>query len=99
MVKSKQLTEVYKVKASSLYTEVVEVTSKYLGTSADRFVSKQVVGHLNKAPERLLKSDLKELIKWIKPTMALLTDDIDMVDKYIDKLRQLIVPGTISKED
>lgn len=77
------------MKASSLYTEVVEVTSKYLGASADRFISKQIVGHLNKAPERLLKSDLRELIKWIKPTMALLTDDMDMVDKYVAKLFKL----------
>ncbi len=78
------------MKASSLYTEVVEVTSKYLGSSADRFISKQIVGHLDKAPQRLVGSDLKELIKWIKPTMALLTDDMEMVDKYIVKLNKLI---------
>jgi len=77
------------MKASSLYTEVVEVTAKYLGASADRFVSRQIVGHLNIAPERLAKSDLKELIKWIKPTMALLTEDMAMVDKYVDKLSSL----------
>ena len=93
MVRSKQLTEVYIMKASSLYTEVVEVTAKYLGTSADRFVSRQIVGHLNIAPERLAKSDLKELIKWIKPTMAIITEDIDLVDKYIDKLNRLSKPG------
>jgi len=89
MVRTKDLTDVYKMKAGSLYTEVVDVTAKYLGTSADRFVSRQIVSHLNKAPERLAKSDLKELIKWIKPTMAILTDDMAMVDKYIDKLHSL----------
>ena len=76
--------------SQSLYKEVVEATSTYLGPAADRFISQQIVGHLDKAPEKLMKSDLKVLIKWIKPAMALLNEDSELVDRYIEKLRTLI---------
>lgn len=77
------------MRSSSLYNEVVETTAVYLGSAADRFISRQIVGHLNKAPEKLMKADLNELIKWIKPAMALLTDDSEMLDRYIDNLSNL----------
>jgi hypothetical protein len=72
--------------SNSLYKDVVEATSIYLGPAADRFITRQIVGHLDKAPEKLKKSDLSQLIKWIKPAMALLTDDTEVVDNYIDSL-------------
>lgn len=71
---------------NSVYKDVVEATAVYLGPAADRFITRQVVGHLDKAPEKLQKKDLRDLIKWIKPAMALLTEDTRMVDKYIDSL-------------
>jgi hypothetical protein len=75
--------------SSSLYREVVDATAVYLGPAADRFISRQIVGHLDKAPEKLKKGDLKELIKWIKPAIALLTEDTRVVDSYIDSLSTL----------
>ena len=77
-------------RANSLYKDVVEATAVYLGPAADRFITRQIVGHLDKAPEKLKKNDLRDLIKWIKPAMALLTEDTRMVDKYIDSLTGII---------
>jgi hypothetical protein len=73
----------------SLYKEVVDATADYLGPSADRFVSRQIVGHLGKSPEKLKNRDLNILIKWIKPAIALLTDDTEAVDNYISSLKSL----------
>lgn len=73
----------------SLYREVVVITSAYIGPAADRFVSGYIVGHLNKSPEKLEDGDLDILIKWIKPAMAILTDD-QSVDTYIDSLKKLV---------
>lgn len=77
------------MKANSLYKQVVEKTAVYLGSSADRFITRQIVGHLDKAPEKLKPSDLEEILKWIKPAIALLTDSPELVDEYIDSLKQL----------
>ncbi len=74
---------------NSLYRQVVDKTAVYLGPSADRFISRQIVGHLDKAPEKLKPKDLNQIINWIKPAIALLTDSPDLVDKYIDSLKEL----------
>jgi len=73
----------------SLYREVVVITAAYIGPAADRFVSGYIVGHLNKSPEKSEDSDLDILIKWIKPAMAIITDDNHSVDTYIDSLKNL----------
>ncbi|MHB1865334.1 MAG: hypothetical protein ACYCPS_04230 [Candidatus Saccharimonadales bacterium] len=77
------------MKSNTLYGEVVEKTAVYLGASADRFISRQIVGHLDKSPEKLMAADLKQLIKWIKPAIALLTDNPEAVDEYIKSLHEL----------
>lgn len=78
--------------SNSLYKHVVETTAVYIGPSADRFITRNIVCHLGKAPEKLKNADLDKLIKWIKPAMALLTDDTQSVDKYIDSLEKLTRP-------
>ena len=77
------------MRTNSLYKDVVERTAVYLGPAADRFITRQIVGHLDKAPEKLMPADLDEIIKWIKPAISLLTDSPESVDKYIDALKQL----------
>lgn len=76
-------------KTATLYSEVVDITYDYLGPAADRFVTRQIRGHLGKAPEQLRKRDLRDLISWIKIAMSLLTDDDELVKKYIFDLRRL----------
>lgn len=72
-----------------LYRKLVEITAAYLGPSADRFISRQIVSHLNKSPEKLIPSDLEKLIVWLKPAMAIITEDEHIVDSYITKLNSL----------
>lgn len=74
---------------TTLYSEVVDITTDYLGPAADRYIKRQIEGHLNKQPDQLKKGDLRTLIEWIKISMSLLTDDHELVDKYIEDLRRL----------
>jgi hypothetical protein len=73
----------------NLYQKVVQVTYIYLGPAADRFVTRQVVNHLHKRPEQLSKSDMPELIDWIKLAMGFLTQDQKIIEDYISRLRNL----------
>lgn len=75
--------------ATTLYSEVVDITYDYLGPAADRFVTRQIRSHLGKAPEELRKRDLRDLISWIKVAMSLLTDDDQLIGKYISDLKRL----------
>lgn len=75
--------------AATLYSEVVDITYDYLGPAADRFVTRQIRSHLGKAPEELKKRDLRDLVSWIKIAMSLLTDDDQLINKYISDLKRL----------
>jgi hypothetical protein len=72
------------------YTNVVEVTHKYLGPAADRFVARQVRNHLGKEPEELKKQELAGLIEWFTLAMAILSDDKQLVQRYAADLRKLV---------
>jgi len=48
----------------SLYDDVVKIAKLYLGPAAERFVTRQVSSHLNKAVTELTAGDLEELAKW-----------------------------------
>jgi hypothetical protein len=74
---------------SNLYQEVVNVTYEYLGPAADRFVSRQVSHHLNKNPNQLKEKDLADLVDWFRLAMALLCDDVRLVDNYVTALIRL----------
>jgi hypothetical protein len=73
----------------TLYEEVVSVTYEYLGPAANRFVDRQVRSHLDKNPEQLRKQDLANLIVWFKLSMATLSEDTKMVNKYVAGLKKL----------
>jgi hypothetical protein len=73
----------------SLYLQVVDITSEYLGPAAERFISRQISNHLQIKPTQLTKSNLAKLIDWIQAAMTVLTDDDQLVDEYITRLEQL----------
>jgi hypothetical protein len=77
-------------KPNSLYLKVVQITDHYFGPTADRFIRRQIENHLNKNPEELVKSDLKELTDWIEMSMTVLTDDNRVIGEYLSKLHSLI---------
>lgn len=73
----------------SLYDDVVTITYDYLGPAADRFVVRQIRNHLRKAPDQLERKDLKKLIDWIQLAMRLITEDREVVDRYVTDLQTL----------
>lgn len=74
---------------TTLYQQVVEVTADVLGPAAERFVARQIENHLNKPPEKLTRSDLEELVDWIKLAISMLTDDQTLVDAYGKRILEL----------
>lgn len=75
--------------AHSLYDDVVTITYDYLGPAADRFVIRQIRNHLQKDPGKLERQDLKRLIDWIQLAMRLITEDREVVDRYVADLQTL----------
>jgi len=74
---------------TSLYDDVVTITYDYLGPAADRFVVRQIRNHLQKDPEQLRQKDLRKLIDWIQLAMRLISDDAQIVDRYVADLETL----------
>lgn len=84
-----------------LFDQVVAVTHEYLGPAADRFIARQVVNHLQKTPESLQSQDMPALIDWLKLSMAFLTEDTMLIERYVDELKSLTVskkPSTTRAE-
>lgn len=48
----------------SLYDDVVKIAKLYLGPAAERFVNRQISGHLNKTAAELSAADLEDLARW-----------------------------------
>ena len=81
----------------TLYDKVVRITHIYLGPAADRFIARQVQNHLHKQPADLSKDDLAKLIDWIRIAVSLLTEDVDIIEEYIDQLQKLTIPKASAK--
>lgn len=74
---------------NSLYKKLVNVTSDYLGPAAERFIDRQIHNHLHKNPDDLTKSDLIKLEDWIRGAVSLLTDNREVVERYMHQLNSL----------
>jgi hypothetical protein len=75
----------------SLYDDVVMITYDYLGPAADRFVVRQIRNHLRKDPGELERKDLRQLIDWIQLAMRLISNDSQVIDRYMEDLETLAV--------
>ncbi len=47
-----------------LFNDVIELARPYLGPAAEKFVSRQVSGHLDVSSDQLTGRHLEELSKW-----------------------------------
>jgi hypothetical protein len=74
---------------TELYDQVAIITQEYLGPATDRFLIRQITNHLGKSPQELTAADIPVLVEWTKATLALLTEDREMVEEYADKLSRL----------
>lgn len=74
---------------TSLYEQVVDITTSYLGPATERFITRQIKTHLHKEPEELTEEDLEKLVDWLKIAIALLTEDEDIVRDFTNSLMAL----------
>lgn len=75
--------------STSLYQQAVTITKDYLGPAAERFISRQITFHLQKAPEQLTKKDIPQLVEWVKVSIMILTEDKKMVDDFAERMLKL----------
>ncbi|MEX0748565.1 MAG: hypothetical protein WD467_00360 [Candidatus Saccharimonadales bacterium] len=74
----------------SIYQKALRVTSDYLGPAADRFLRRQISFHLEKEPEHLTPADVPLLAEWVKVSIAILTEDKQMVDEFGKRFKALV---------
>jgi len=75
--------------SASIYDELIQITRVYLGPASERFIARQVENHLHKPPSKLSAEDLLSLIDWIRVVVGLLTEDTEITEEYIARLRDL----------
>jgi hypothetical protein len=86
------------VRQVSLYGQLVEITEDYLGPAAQNFIDRQISNHLDKDPSKITKNDLKKLNEWLRISVALLSDDDEIIDGFSAKLKLLYINGSKSTE-
>lgn len=74
---------------TSTYKHVIQITADYLGPASHRFIDRQIKNHLHKEPEELQPEDIPTLVDWAKVAIALLTDDTEIVEEYIERMSNL----------
>lgn len=72
--------------SGDLYNRLVQITEAYLGPAASRFVSRQAERHLHKDPHLIEPQDLSKLGDEIKVSLALLTQDRELVDDFTQRI-------------
>ena len=66
----------------TVYDQVIEVVSEYLGPASERFVTRLAKVHCDKKPKDLTVEDIPKLHEWSKLTVALVTEDSLLVDDF-----------------
>lgn len=75
--------------SKSLYTELVDVTTDYLGPAADRFMARHIETHLHITPSEITSDKIPELTNWLGLSMALLISDAKIVSDFNMKIKDL----------
>lgn len=75
---------------SSIYEQAVAITRDYLGPAAERFIARQITFHLGKGPDDLALEDLPRLAEWVKVSIAVLTEDKEMVEEFSQRIGDLV---------
>lgn len=77
-------------KNTTLFASAVDISTEYLGPAGERFMRRQISTHLNIDPENIQKKDFEELVEWVRLTFAVLTDDMNNVNDFANKLMSLV---------
>ena len=78
------------------YKQITTITRDRLGTTAERFIARQIRSHLQKDPETLEPKDLEQLIDWIELAMRTIYSNQRTVDTYMHDLQTLTTPGALA---
>jgi hypothetical protein len=71
------------------YQEIVRITSEYLGPAGQRFVDRHIKSHLKKNPSEVTSDDIENLVKWIKASMSVLTNDQQLIEEHSERILKL----------
>jgi hypothetical protein len=72
----------------SLYNDVVELAKPYLGPAAERFIGRQISGHLNIEESQLAAQHLEELARWCYVSGKLIMGE-DEAQEFSNKVKAL----------
>ena len=72
----------------SLYDDIIEVARPFLGPATERFISRQITGHLRIAESQLTPEHLDELAKWCHVSGKLVISD-ERAQELSDKVKSL----------
>lgn len=74
---------------SQLSQQVLEISVRYLGPAAERFLERQTTAHLNGlAFADLKRSDIPELARWIRISAGLVIDK-KKADEFAERVSRL----------
>jgi hypothetical protein len=76
-------------KTKPLYEKAVHVSEEYLGPAGERFLRRQITTHLGIKPESLTTKHIPKLVTWVGLTFAMLTDNPNDVDNFVEALLSL----------
>lgn len=71
----------------TLYEQIANLSKPYLGPASEQFIARQCSLYLNGTPEKLAKSHLAELAKWVE------TSGI----RFMDEAKARELAGKIAK--
>lgn len=75
--------------SKSLYTDIVDITTKYLGPTAERFIARHIEVHLHIQPSEITSEKIPALLKWLRASMTLITSDTKIVNDFSNRIEGL----------
>jgi hypothetical protein len=77
------------MKEATIYQQLLDLSSDYLGPASKRFIDRQIVNHLKKEPEKLKPQDMPTLVNWTKVALAFLTEDSQLINEFVSRMQSL----------
>ena len=72
----------------ALYDDVVKIAKEYVGPAGQKFVDRQISGHLGVSPSEINSENMAELAKWCLSSGKMLIGD-DKAKEFSEKVKAL----------
>jgi len=73
----------------TIYQQVLDVATDYLGPASKRFMDRQIESHLKIEPEKLASKDIPTLTNWTRVALAVLTEDRKLINEFVGRMEHL----------